>query len=136
MDKKTATVYRLEPEILLAEPKQNFKLWDDSEINELLGFLDQFVRENDNYVNNKHYQNYTDNWHNCAKAIDYYNNEICVNYVVQPGVDLPLKQAIREGKARRTLYHLVEKKNRDDELFQDMVDDFMVELKKRDENLM
>lgn len=101
-----SVVYRLHETVLLADPKNNFKIWDEGEICELESYARQFKALEYTY---KKHQAFRENWKNCIIAVDFFYNSIALDWAC-PNEDIPLKKAIVTGKAIH-LRHILDAKN-------------------------
>lgn len=83
--------------IILRKPELNFSLWDEMEIDELERTLKYFYDNRHLYSFNT---DFNTNWKNCDMAIKYFHEHIQPKWE-KTDPNLPLKQAIREGKVIR-----------------------------------
>lgn len=87
-----------EHRIMFRNPVENYKFWDDAEIDVLEHYMMLFGH---NHIKESPHPWYMDNWLNCEKAILYLRDHIASKYLA---IDksMPLKRAIKEGKVIRT----------------------------------
>ena len=96
--RKHSSQWKLDLSIMLRLPSLNYKLWDESEIMPLEAYREQFHSIRKEYEGNS---NFFDNWVNCDKAVKYFYSDIAPKWTVADKT-IPLKEAIRTGKAVRT----------------------------------
>jgi hypothetical protein len=112
--KKHSSEWRLDISIMLRTPSQNYKLWDDSEIVPLENYREQFARLKPTYPNDP---NFHQNWVNCDAAIKYFYSKILPLW--HPTDDsIPLKEAIRTGRAIKTYGSLLDNPKTMDKLLE------------------
>lgn len=89
-----------EEAIMFRNPVENFRFWDDAEIDVLEHFMMLFAH---NHKRSTAW--YMDNWVNCEKAVKFLQDHLANKYLPIEK-DMSLKKAITEGKVIKTFYTL------------------------------
>ena len=86
---------KLPENILTKNPKDNYTIWNDDEIDVLEDYRDQFAFLKNQYVGNEFFMQ---NWINCDKSIIYYYDNIHTQYK-NFDESITMKESIRLGTA-------------------------------------